>query len=261
MTYKKKTKIIDCTIPCPLILKTLSSCPTRKINLNTLKTEDLNEIIMIILSLLPYLINLVILISMSYFRTTRIIFIFLMETLQNIIVNYIKNLIQEPRPNFKCNHQFGNPCYHSSFFTCLIFWFFLETIFTSSKKKFKYKKVLVFLYFIYPFILYSRFYLNYHSIKQIINGVILGFFISFFWFFTCIKFILKSDNILKRIFIKLNIKNTLTEDEICSNQFFQNDNLFKQYQSLLDKNEKIEKLKKDLERITQNINSLDFMKE
>ena len=97
--------------------------------------------------------------------------------------------------------------------------------------------------------------------EQIVTGIIFGFFVSVFWYFICVKFILRYDNPIKRIFQKLNIKNTLTYDKISNRDFNENEDLIKQYQNLLEKNEKIEQLKENLQKITQNIKNLDFMKE
>ena len=256
-----KTNTIDCSIPCPLIIKTLSSCPSRIINFDYPTSQDFHEISMVLLSCTPYPTCFFILLLGSYFRTTRMLLIFIMEVIQNFLVNIIKNIIQDPRPNFKCNHQFGNPSNHASFYTCIVIWFIIEEIFTHSKKQFKFKKLLVPLYIVYPFILYSRYYLNYHSMEQIVTGIIFGFFVSVFWYFICVKFILRYDNPIKRIFQKLNIKNTLTYDKISNRDYNENEDLIKQYQSLLEKNEKIEQLKENLQKITQNIKNLDFMKE
>jgi hypothetical protein len=62
----------------------------------------------------------------------------------------------------------------------------------------------------------------------------------------------------------MEIKNTLTSDIIGS---FDIDNLpldddfVKQYQNLLEKNEKLEHLKQNLRKITRNIKNMEFMKE
>ena len=255
---------IDCSIPCHPIIKTLSSCPTRIINFTNPSSDDFHEILMIILSSSPYAASFIILLCGTYYRTTRSVLILLMVLIQNFMVEFLKNNLRDPRPNYKCNHQFGNPSNYTCFYTCIIIWFILETFFTEKKHQFQYKKYLFPLYIVYPFIIYSRYYLHYHTIEQIITGIILGVFVGIVWYFLSIKFILKSENPLKRILYKMEIKNTLTSDIIGS---FDIDNLpldddfVKQYQNLLEKNEKLEHLKQNLRKITRNIKNMEFMKE
>ena len=266
-SYFYKSDIIDCSIPCNFIFKTLSSCPTKIMDLKNLNSSDYYEIFMILLSSTAYPCCFFILLCGSYFKTTRLILIFIMQVLQNFLINILKDLIKDPIPNFKCNKEFGYPSNHSSFYTCLIIWFIIEEIFTERKKQFKYKILLVPLYIIYPFIVYSRYYLNYHSMKQVINGIIFGFLFSIFWYFFSVKYILKYDNPLKQIFNQLNVINTLTDDNISSFNFTDNNDnniknkeLIQKYKELLE-NKDIEKIRNNLNKIAQNIKNDDFMKQ
>ena len=141
------------------------------------------------------------------------------------------------------------------FFSCIAFWFILEECFITKNLQFKYKSILIIFYVIYPFILYSRYYLNYHSIGQIIGGVIIGIVISMMWFFFCIKYILSSENIFKEIMIRLNIENNMTYDLLYqSDEYILLDSLIKKQNELSDMKEKLKKLK-------NNIGSMDNIKE
>jgi hypothetical protein len=187
-----------------------------------------------------------------------------MVLIQNFMVEFLKNNLRDPRPNFKCNHQFGNPSNYTCFYTCIIVWFILEGFFTEKKYQFKYNKFLFPLFIAYPFIIYSRYYLHYHTIEQIVTGIVLGSFVGIVWYFLSIKFILKSENPLRRIFYKMEIKNSMTSDLIGNFDYEDmqlDDDFIKQYQNLLKKNEKLEHLKQNLRKITKNIKNMDFMKE
>ena len=78
--------------------------------------------------------------------------------------------------------------------------------------RFKYKNIIIIFGIFYPVILYSRYYLNYHSIGQIFGGFIFGIVFTVIWLLFCIKYILRKDNIIKKMMIKLNIENNLTFD-------------------------------------------------
>lgn len=257
-------KDINCNIPCSQIIKMLNSCPSKPINFNNLASTDIQEIIMVALSITPYPLSFIILLSGTYYRTTRSIFILVMTFIQNFIVEVIKNNLKDPRPNYKCNQQYGNPSNHTSFFTCILVWFIMEELFTPRLYKIKNKKFLVPLYGLYPFVIYSRVYLHYHTWEQIITGFILGIFISVTWFLMSTKVILNGDNVFKNILQKLNVVNTLTKDSIgfgCYNKVFsQDETLEKKYKELMEKNEKLMKLKNDLKKLTKNIQSMEFMK-
>ena len=246
---------IDCSIPCNIIFYFASCCPTKVINYFPPTKSDFIEIIMILLSLTPYPTVFLFLCLAAYCRASRSIFLLALMFIENFIVIFLKMIIQEPRPNFLCNNEYGFPSNHSCFFTCIAFWFILEEFFITKNLQFKYKSILIIFYVIYPFILYSRYYLNYHSIGQIIGGVIIGIVISMMWFFFCIKYILSSENIFKEIMIKLNIENNMTHDLLYqSDEYILLDSLIKKQNELSDMKEKLKKLK-------NNIGSMDNIKE
>jgi membrane-associated phospholipid phosphatase len=247
-------KDIDCSIPCNFLVYFSSSCPTRIINFSSPSGVDIFEIFMILLSLIPYPLVFILLILAGYFRTSRSIFILGLLFLENFIVVILKIIIQEPRPNYLCNNEYGFPSNHSCFCTCILFWFLLEEFYTPKILQIQYKILIIFFAMIYPLILYSRYYLNYHSINQILGGLILGIFISIGWFFFCIKYILNTDNIIKQIMIKIGIQNNLTFDILAKSDGYL---LLDQYQNLIKTENELKEMKNKLNQMKNNMNILD----
>ena len=251
-------KNIDCSIPCNIILYFASCCPTKSINYFPPSSSDFFEIIMILLSLTPYPIVFLLLCLAAYLRTSRSVFLLGLVFVENLLVSFLKIIIQEPRPNYLCNNEYGFPSNHSCFFTCILFWFILEEFYTQKELQFKYKSIIFIIFIIYPFILYSRYYLNYHSIGQIIGGLIFGIVFTTIWFFFCIKYILMSDNFIKDIMIRLNIENNLTLDLLYqSDEYILLDNL----QNLVKKEKELRDTKNNLEKMNNNLNALNELKE
>ena len=250
-------KNIDCSIPCNIILYFASSCPTKSINFIPKSSSDFFEIIMILLSLTPYPIVFILLCLAAYLRTSRSVFLLGLVFIENILVSFLKIITQEPRPNYLCNNEYGFPSNHSCFFTCLLFWFILEEFYIQKSLRFKYKNIIFMIFVIYPFILYSRYYLNYHSIGQIIGGLIFGIIFTVIWFFFCIKYILGNDNFIKDIMIRLNVENNLTLDLLYqSDEYILLDNL----QNLVKKESELRETKNNLEKMNTNFNAMDELK-
>jgi hypothetical protein len=158
---------IDCSVPCPVFIKMLNSCPSKPINLFDLNIETYFEVLMVLLSMSPYFISFILLLSASYYKTTRSVFLFIMIFGQNFVIEVIKGVLRDPRPNHKCNQQFGNPSNHATFYSSLITWILMELIMLKSKYRLDGTKIKLSLFIVYPFILYSRIYLNYHSFEQV----------------------------------------------------------------------------------------------
>lgn len=247
-------KNIDCSIPCNIFLYFMCCCPTKVINYFPPSSKDLTEIFMILLSATPYPTVFILLCLAAYFRTSRSVLILLMIFLENFTVMALKNIIQEPRPNYLCNAEYGYPSNHTCFFTCLLFWFIAEEIFTPEFFQFKYKLYLIPFVLIYPFILYSRYYLNYHSLSQIIGGFFLGMFFGIGWFLLNTKIILRTDNFLKQLMISFNIENNLTYDIL-----YQDDGyiLLDEYQSLIKKENELIDMKQKLKKVAKNVKNME----
>jgi membrane-associated phospholipid phosphatase len=178
---------IDCSVPCPIYLKMLNSCPSKKISLFNSEWENLFELVMVALSISPYAISFLFLVGTTYYKTTRGVVIFVMIFAQNLIIEFLKGSLRDPRPNFKCNQQFGNPSNHATFYTSLMAWVIMEHLMLEKKFRFSNWMIKILLFVAYPFILYSRIYLNYHSQEQVINEI-KNKFLQFFKKFSKNKF-------------------------------------------------------------------------
>ena len=246
-------KDIDCSIPCNILLYFMCCCPTQEINYFPPSSKDFIEIFMILVSMTPYPTVFLCLCLAAYFRTSRSVLILIMIFIENFTVIALKNFIREPRPNYLCNAEYGYPSNHSSFFTCILFWFIAEEICLPDHLQFKYKTYLIPFGLIYPFILYSRYYLNYHSLGQIFGGFFLGMIIGVGWFLLNIKYILCTDNILRQLMIKFNIENNLTDDLL-----YQDDEYISldEYQSLVQKENELNNMKKKLRCVNKNMKNM-----
>ena len=247
-------KNINCSIPCPILLKFMSSCPRDEISFFPPSLIDIIDIIMVLLSCTPYPTVFLLLCLCFYFRTTRSVLIFLMVLGENFMVVSLKNIIREPRPNFLCNEEYGYPSNHAAFYTCILFWFIMDEIITPDHYQFKYKSYLIPFIFIYPFILYSRVYLKYHDSNQIAGGFCLGLIIGICWYLINIKFILPTDNIIRQLMVKFYVVNNLTDDTLFDEE---NEGLIAKYQELVKKEAELKSIKNQLKKITKNINLIN----
>ena len=251
-------KNIDCSIPCNSFLYFCTSCPSKVINYFPPSKSDIIEILIISSSLVPYLIVLILLCLAIYIRTSRSFLLLLLIIIEDTLVNFLKIIIQQPRPNYLCTKEYGFPSGHTSFCTCILFWFILEEFYIPKPLQFKYKNILIIFGIIYPFILYSRYYLNYHNIEQIVGGFIFGVFIAVSWFFFCIKYILVKDNIIKTIMIGLNIENNMTLDVLYQSDGFI---LLDIYRKLIKKENELKDMKNKLEKMKKNLGVMDNIRE
>jgi len=162
---------INCSIYCPTFFKMLNSCPLKDIisieNLMLTPKPVLYEICAVLFSISPYILSFIILINTIIYRTSRSIVIMLMIFIQNFLGETIKNSLRDPRPNYKCNNQFGNPSNHATFYTSLSTWLLFEILFLNSKYRYDnvFFKMIVFI--CTPFILQARIYLKYHNFEQV----------------------------------------------------------------------------------------------
>lgn len=163
-------KNIDCSVPCFTILNLLNSCPKKKLILKDiffLNPSQIFEIFMIVLSISPYFICFLLLILTALIRTTRCFFLLLMIFIENYFIEVIKNILKDPRPNWECNKQYGNPSNHAVFYSALCTWFIAEYFYCDRKFRFKNNFVKFLCFFFTPIVIYSRVYLNYHSNEQV----------------------------------------------------------------------------------------------
>ncbi|KAJ6242175.1 dolichyldiphosphatase 1 [Anaeramoeba flamelloides] len=88
----------------------------------------------------------------------------------------LKNIIRQPRPEGACRSSYGMPSGHSVFAIFFLVWAILEIIFGTRKKWRPGTKVAVIFVFLINTVLipYSRVYLGYHTVAQVIVGSICG---------------------------------------------------------------------------------------
>ena len=166
---------LNCYANCPIMLQQMNSCPSKEINFNKHELKsNLFEILMVTFSSSPYIIIFINLIFLIRYKTIRSLSIFGMFIIQvkifnwnqNFFIKLIKDTIRDPRPNYQCNKQFGNPANHSTFYISLILWYTMEYMYL--ERRFLIKKSKIFLIIlISPFIFYSRVYLQYQTINQV----------------------------------------------------------------------------------------------
>ncbi|KAJ3439276.1 dolichyldiphosphatase 1 [Anaeramoeba flamelloides] len=88
----------------------------------------------------------------------------------------LKNIIRQSRPEGACRSSYGMPSGHSVFAMFYLVWAILEIIFGTRKKWRPVTKVAVIFVFLIntALIPYSRVYLGYHTVAQVIVGSICG---------------------------------------------------------------------------------------
>eukprot|EP01132_Coremiostelium_polycephalum_P011220 gene11220-13745_t len=95
----------------------------------------------------------------------------------------LKNIIKQKRPIESCACSYGMPSGHSLISTFLLFWIIFEFLYDplvlnsklSKKQRYVYIGIAIVCFSVVP---YSRVYLKYHTVEQIIVGSCLGFVIS-----------------------------------------------------------------------------------
>ena len=82
---------VDCSVACPNFIRVLNSCPSR--NINGISSDDAFEIAMVILSMSPYVLSFLIMITTIYFRTIKSVLIMMMIFIGVSIFNILNSLI------------------------------------------------------------------------------------------------------------------------------------------------------------------------
>jgi len=172
---------------CFSIFKGLESCPRSHIIQKGELLEIFLEFIWVVSSMLPYLICFAILIHTFTRKTYRSFLIFTNLLLQQIICIALKKYMAQHRPIGACSSSYGYPSSHSGFTSSLAIWLILEAKLIHNKAHFKLAKNYphmrnAFVCFA-PLVPISRYFLNYHSIEQILVGLIAGTMITVPYFF------------------------------------------------------------------------------
>jgi len=99
----------------------------------------------------------------------------------------LKKYIAQHRPIGACSTTYGYPSSHSGFTASLTVWLILEARLIHEKAHFKsgwaYTHMRNTFFCLAPLVPISRYFLNYHSIEQIIVGLIVGTMVTVPYFF------------------------------------------------------------------------------
>jgi len=193
---------------CPKLLFDTQSCPIEPKN-----PHNLAEILIIygmsVASILPYVVSFGILLNMLIRRTTRSSCIFFSLFTQLIMCGALKDFMRIERPTGACSTTFGFPSCHSSNIAALVMWLYLEASYQNTRITEAQETYLKIALFFAPVGLYSRLYLNYHTLLQVIVGVLLGASISTIWFYYVKNCVLPNPgNLLYRFWTKYKFKHT-----------------------------------------------------
>jgi len=112
-------------------------------------------------------------------RTSRVVFVlFNLAIIQLINELLLKKVLAESRPHGSCSSSYGLPSGHSAFAASFITWLVLEWIMFHDKVPFKTYRFHVIMrtmaIIAIPLIPISRYFLNYHTVKQICLGILVG---------------------------------------------------------------------------------------
>jgi len=165
---------------CFVIFRFLDSCPRQEVFQHGTGVDIFLEILWVFGSLLPPIIYASLLIYTFMGRTSRVLIFLMSLAIQQILNEVIlKRILAEHRPKGACSHSFGLPSGHSAFSACWLTWLLLEWSMFHDDVPFKKGKVHTVLrtlgIIVTPLIPISRYFLNYHSIKQICYGLLTGF--------------------------------------------------------------------------------------
>jgi membrane-associated phospholipid phosphatase len=261
---------IDCNINCPSLLKLFNSCPTKQlfdtdsifsVNLNAIVNEY-DEVFYVLLSTSPYLLSFCLFLIVVYYKTTRAFGIFIMSILENFVVELLKNSLRDPRPNFKCNRQFGNPSNHAVFFFGLCTWLIMEKLIIEKKFQFNNTLAKVLLFILTPFILVARYKLKYHTIEQLFNGCLVGLFICIIWFILFERNILREETQFNIFLSKFGLNNNMSDYDIfITDSLSSSSRIYQKYLHLTKKKDELEKMKQELKLFKDSIKDINILKE
>jgi len=219
---------------CFPAFKALGSCPRSYIFDQEEFLPKVLEIIWTTASLSIFVI-LAALISYTIFaRSSRVLFLLTSLVLQQTINEAIlKNIFAEDRPPGACSRTYGLPSGHSSFAASWALLLTLEWFLYHDKVPFKtgrfYEPLRIVGILVMPFVPISRYFLNYHTPKQIYCGLLTGFAITSLYFYGIMTLMHKDNGKLwgskiAQQFKRLNVEENIVlykrsqTDEFMSNQ-------------------------------------------
>jgi membrane-associated phospholipid phosphatase len=155
------------------------------------------EVTWVIASFLPFFLFAVIFIHSITKKTSRGFFVITNLAIQQIVCLLLKKYFQQARPVGACSSSFGFPSSHSGFTASMTTWLILEAVVFHEKVPFKTSKFYAMMrngwIAFAPIIPVSRYFLNYHSIEQIVSGFIVGFLCTIIYFGIAMGSFLRND--------------------------------------------------------------------
>jgi len=182
---------------CKPFFNAMKSCPRPEPFASGDIVQILLEILWVTASVHQYLIYTVLVLSFFVQRTSRNFFFTTNLLIQELLCDRLKGVYMQARPEGACTTTYGAPSCHSSFSSAILTWLVLEIIAFDSNVAFKqtrqYKILRIAAFLFVPIIPISRNKLNYHTVSQIVYGIIEGIIVSVIYFSLIYKaFITKS---------------------------------------------------------------------
>lgn len=259
---------VDCYVKCPMILRSFNSCPSISvfksnsmfdIDVQKFNLRQAEEIIYVLISTLPYLLSFCFLVNAVIFKTSRGVLVLMLCCLENFVIEVLKNALRDPRPNFKCNQQYGNPSNHAVFFSALVAWTICEKFFLEAEYRFKGTLTKVLLYFGFPLVLVSRYKLKYHNLEQLFNGCCVGAILTILWFMIISNLILENETRFTTLLSRFGIENNMSCNVFLPVVDPQANPAYAKYIELTKKHEELSKMKKDLKSFKDSMQNLDIL--
>ena len=204
---------------CFPLFKALGSCPRSYIFDQEEFLPKVFEIIWLTASLSIFVIFISLIVSAVFARSSRGLFLLFSLLLQQIINEAIlKNIFAEDRPSGACSKTYGLPSGHSSFAASWTLLMIVEWFLYHDKVPFKagrfYEPLRIIGISVMPFVPISRYFLNYHTPKQIYCGILTGFVITSLYFYGIMALMHKDNgkfwgSNITQLFKKLNVKENL----------------------------------------------------
>ena len=183
---------------CFAIFKIFDSCPDTRIFDGEAFLPKALEVIWVSASLIPYTVYGALAFYALFARSSRVLFLLISLLLQQFLNDEIlKRIFAEHRPPGACSLSYGLPSGHSSFSGSWALFLTLEWLLYHDKVPFKasrfHEPLRIVGILVIPLIPISRYFLNYHSPKQIFSGLLTGFIITSLSFYAVMALIHKDN--------------------------------------------------------------------
>jgi len=204
---------------CFMLLKLFDSCPRVSVFQQAELLPKVLEVIWVSASLVPFIVYGALAVYALFSRTSRALLFILCLLVQQLINDEIlKKILAEHRPSGACSSSFGLPSGHSSFTASWSILMLYEWFLFHNKVPFKAGRFHVPLrtlgIAITPLIPVSRFFLNYHTPKQIFCGLATGLVLTTLTFYAFMALIHKDHGKMWGSTITAHFKRFKIEDNI-----------------------------------------------